>query len=438
MLPSPAVLKTIVKVGGGVFSGMFFSSVFSSNDTTTDDNEPPTQISSSQEVNVTAMATTNLTGAVNLAPGRSLLPNESKLQEACAATHVISDLDPSLYSKAICTHSGSFHCDEALAIGLLKLLPKWRDYPVIRTRSTPIHNMCEMVVDVGGTHDHANCRYDHHQKKFNAEFQDITLGKETGFTTKLSSAGLVYKYYGKEILNEVRLACGAPEEDAAMLEKIWKKIYAGFIEHVDGIDNGIDFFEGGTPNYLVSTTLSSRVGDLNPEWDQESGDIVLNTLFKEAMMLTQKEFLEKVKREYTNLKARSIVKEAIVNGNVKDGKDGKEEIDGQILVFSQVCPWEDHLFELETEHDIVGKYKYMVFPDGKGGGNIRAVPVAYKSFTSRKALPKPWRGLRDQELSDLTGIDGCVFTHNAGFCGANKTFEGAMAMTRMAVQFQEE
>ena len=60
--------------------------------------------------------------------------------------------------------------------------------------------------------------------------------------------------------------------------------------------NCIDFFEGGTPNYLVSTTLSSRVGDLNPEWDQESGDVVLNTLFKEAMMLTQKEFLEKVNK----------------------------------------------------------------------------------------------------------------------------------------------
>ena len=64
-LPSPAVLKTIVKVGGGFFSGMFFSSVFSSNDTT-DDTEPaqpaqpaqPTQISS-QEVNVSAVLREN-------------------------------------------------------------------------------------------------------------------------------------------------------------------------------------------------------------------------------------------------------------------------------------------------------------------------------------------------------------------------------------------
>ena len=62
-LPSPAVLKTIVKVGGGFFSGMLFSSFFSSNDTT----EPaqpaqpaqPTQISSSQEVNASAVLLEN-------------------------------------------------------------------------------------------------------------------------------------------------------------------------------------------------------------------------------------------------------------------------------------------------------------------------------------------------------------------------------------------
>lgn len=29
--------------------------------------------------------------------------------------------------RVICTHHGSFHCDEALACGLLKLLPEFRD-----------------------------------------------------------------------------------------------------------------------------------------------------------------------------------------------------------------------------------------------------------------------------------------------------------------------
>ena len=129
-----------------------------------------------------------------------------------------------LLQNAICTHSGSFHCDEALAIGLLKLMPEWKDAPIVRTRKTEIHDACKIVVDVGSTHDHSKMRYDHHQREFNAEFEDITLGEGTGFQTKLSSAGLVYKYYGKTILNEIRMACGAPEEDAALADKIWIRL----------------------------------------------------------------------------------------------------------------------------------------------------------------------------------------------------------------------
>lgn len=28
-----------------------------------------------------------------------------------------------------------------------------------------------------------------------------------------------------------------------------------------------------------------------------------------------------------------------------------------------------------------------------------------------------WRGFRDQALSDLSGIPGCIFVHQAGFIG---------------------
>lgn len=46
---------------------------------------------------------------------------------------------------------------------------------------------CDVVVDVGGVYDPATQRYDHHQRGFTEVFG----GK---FDTKLSSAGLVYKY----------------------------------------------------------------------------------------------------------------------------------------------------------------------------------------------------------------------------------------------------
>ena len=309
---------------------------------------------------------------IDLAPGRALLPTESQLQHACANSAVMSSASPEIYQNAICTHSGSFHCDEALAIGLLKLMPEWKDAPIVRTRKTEIHDACKIVVDVGSTHDHSKMRYDHHQREFNAEFEDITLGEGTGFQTKLSSAGLVYKYYGKTILNEIRMACGAPEEDAALADKIWKKVYAGFIEHVDGIDNGIEAFGGTdcTSNYKVSTTLSSRVGGLNPGWNEPSTDEVRNALFKQAMMLTQKEFLAKVTGLYTSwLPARAIVANALTASDVdstsdeqKDAKRAKTEddVDAQILVLTEYCPWIDHLFDLEEENNMVRGNKAFV------------------------------------------------------------------------------
>lgn len=45
-----------------------------------------------------------------------------------------------------------------------------------------------------------------------------------------------------------------------------------------------------------------------------------------------------------------------------------------------------------------------------------------------------WCGVRDDELSKLSGIDGCIFVHASGFIGGNKTREGALTMARRALE----
>nr|CRX79073.1 hypothetical protein ls5930a1_00093 [Leucosporidium scottii] len=45
-----------------------------------------------------------------------------------------------------------------------------------------------------------------------------------------------------------------------------------------------------------------------------------------------------------------------------------------------------------------------------------------------------WRGIRDQALSDLSGIPGCVFVHAAGFIGGNASKDGAMQMAIEALE----
>ena len=111
--------------------------------------------------------------------------------------------------------------------------------------------------------------------------------------------------------------------------------------------------------------------------------------------------------------------------------------------------------DLEAENEIKGHLKYVLYEDT--GGSWRVQAVAAEGFTSRKALPSPWRGVRDSDLSKIAGIDGCIFCHNsgvfklmnvcsytwrvhilyAGFIGGNKTRQGVVAMAQAALAFSE-
>lgn len=71
-----------------------------------------------------------------------------------------------LDTMKIGTHSGVFHCDDALACFMLKCLPKFKDAQVIRSRDETILKDCDVVVDVGGVYDPATLRFDHHQRGF--------------------------------------------------------------------------------------------------------------------------------------------------------------------------------------------------------------------------------------------------------------------------------
>ena len=61
------------------------------------------------------------------------------------------------------------------------------------------------------------CRYDHHQKSFNESVSSLLPGKP--WVTKLSSAGLVYVYYGKEILKVV-----LETTDEVKVEKMFDRV----------------------------------------------------------------------------------------------------------------------------------------------------------------------------------------------------------------------
>lgn len=45
-----------------------------------------------------------------------------------------------------------------------------------------------------------------------------------------------------------------------------------------------------------------------------------------------------------------------------------------------------------------------------------------------------WAGKRDEELSKLVDLPGCVFVHTNLFLGIHKTFDGALQMAEMSLK----
>lgn len=322
--------------------------------------------------------------------------------------------------KKIGTHNGTFHCDEVLACFFLRQLPEYKDAEIIRTRDPTQLAECDIVVDVGGEFDPKRHRYDHHQRSFAETFH--SLCPEKPWVTKLSSAGLVYLHFGRQLLAQLTQL----KEGDKQLEVLYDKLYENFVEEVDAVDNGISQYDGEA-RYSVSTTLSARVSHLNPRWNSKSQDTEEG--FRKAMKMVGEEFLDRL--EYYQsawLPARTVVEEAVNRRHQVDPS-------GEVVLFSQGgCPWKEHLFSLESELKIETPIKFVLYPDQNGQWRVQCVPAGLNTFQNRLSLLEEWRGVRDAALSKLSGIEGCIFVHAGGFIGGNKNQEGALEMARRTLQ----
>ncbi|XP_047510826.1 MYG1 exonuclease [Pieris napi] len=322
------------------------------------------------------------------------------------------------------THDGVFHCDEVLACYMLKLLPEYSDAEIVRTRDLEKLKTCDIVVDVGAEFDHERKRYDHHQREFKETLSTIKPDLGNKYKIKLSSAGLIYAFYGENIIQSL-----APKEcplHPDNLQIIFKKVYEHFIEEMDAIDNGVPMTDEEEPKYKIRTHLSARVGKLNPEWNTMQTTNV-DELFEKAMKMVSEEFLHVVNYFISVwLPARDFVKTALET-RFEVHKSGK------ILEFKERFPWKEHLFDLEEEMGLIGEVNYVVFNDKPNSWRVQAIPVAPVSFVTRKPLHEKWWGVRDDLLSDIAGIKDCVFCHSTGFIGGNCTREGAIAMAEASL-----
>jgi uncharacterized UPF0160 family protein len=173
----------------------------------------------------------------------------------------------------------------------------------------------------------------------------------------------VYKHFGKEMIaNLLKQSEGTDSTNTnsasaqQMIDSCYTKLYKGFMEHIDAIDNGVSICESGEPLYHISTSLSARIGQFNPSWNQPQGNDIQNAQFAKALLVAGGELLSHAEEMFTSWwPARSIVQEALDGRFSTTTTSSAGEVvpvpaaDGKIIIFSQACPWKDHLFELEAQ-----------------------------------------------------------------------------------------
>jgi len=291
---------------------------------------------------------------------------------------------PQMTHKTIATHNGNFHADDVFSIAALKFI--FPSFDLVRTRNIEVINKADLVIDVGGEYNPETGRFDHHQKGGAGQ-------RENGIP--YSSFGLIWKKYGLQI-------CDGNEELA-------KSIDAGLVSTIDAIDCG--HVEGVSQGISLSQTISM----FNPTW-QESEHF--DECFDEAVNFASRVLSRFIAAASGGLNAKSIVIDAINNA-----------VDARVIILEKYVPWK------KTVHAFSETALYMVYPSSTGEWRIQTVPVEPGSFEDRKSLPKPWGGLSESELQQVTNIPDAMFCHNGLFIAGAKSFESTMKMAQIALDY---
>lgn len=304
------------------------------------------------------------------------------------------------------THNGTFHYDEILATAILKKI--YKDAEVVRSRDPKVVDGGDIVYDVGGVFDPETNRFDHHQQSFTSTFS-------ARHTVKLSSAGLIYKYFDAKLFQLYNF-----DQSNDLYETIRLKIYDTFFLYADAMDNGVNIHGDIIPRTLASLVSGFNVYDCTDPRELEERQ---NAQFLKA--------LEIVAVDLENY-LRYIFNDYIVSFN--DILQEMVAAHGEIYITNRKAA-PQLIFDVDEK---LGRNIKFIIYKNRGECRILALPVARGSFTSRVPLLEPWRGLRDEELSRVAGIEQCIFVHATGFTGANRTIEGAIKMCEKTLEDAED
>lgn len=290
----------------------------------------------------------------------------------------------------VASHDGRFHADEVFAIATFKLLHP--NIKIIRSRDKKKIKNADILIDVGHKYNPDKLLFDHHQTEGAGK-------RENG--VPYASFGLIWKAFGKQLSASQRIA-----------DYIDLKI----VQLVDAEDNGIDPLISVIPG-MISFTLSDVIDTFVPRHIENI--VRLNEGFynalKFASTLLEKEIL--LAKDLYQI-SPPFIKRVVENAT-----------DRSILVFDKFDKsWMQMISIQEKEA------KFVIFPTHRGTWGIRCVPSENKKYKCRKLLPSTWAGL-EEELSEVTNINGALFCHRNLFFAEALTKEAAIELAKIAKSY---
>lgn len=296
------------------------------------------------------------------------------------------------------THDGRFHLDEITAVQLLKII-----YPrleVVRTRDDTLLGNCDILVDVGKVYDPENSKFDHHQRDCNETFDDASQ-------VPLSSAGMVYKHFGKRVINII-YAQDESFKNTELTDKlrdyIYNDFYKKFIREIDANDNGYshikdeykdkDIYKFYRNLHLASIVKYSNSFNVNNDNDQMRSFNIVGSIVMQCIITYM----------------RSIINECIFYDNETERIYCylRDRTDPRIIVCTtDTKTLYSHLKSLDPNKEIC----FNIYPRDNNQWGISTIQ---DNRINRIDL------ITEEEAKKLYGND-VVFIHKNLFCGAAKT-----------------
>lgn len=297
--------------------------------------------------------------------------------------------------KTLVTHNGGFHSDDIFACATVILLLEKRGegYKIIRTRDEEVIQKADFVFDVGGVHDPARGRFDHHQK-------GGVGARPNG--VPYAAFGLVWNSFGEEI-------CG----DKIVADEIDKR----FAAPIDAHDNGVDIFKASIQD-VAPITFQNIVGVYYPDGDASEEDFYGAFL---KLVFLAKDILERsIKRIKKQMEVNSHLAELYATSEEKrflvvDRRYSRHEVTVGAIDLPEVL--------------------YVVYPSKSGDEwNIVATRKNIESMESKKPFPADWAGLSASDLQKVSGVMTAKFCHNGRFLCVAEKLEDAKELATLAIK----